>query len=95
MTSIPSFMSSGRAPKEDMASTMKILPRAFTARAMSAMGFTMPDVVSQWMTQTWLIAGSASRAGPLPRGVGAALSPLSILMTGRPRRVRIAAARSP
>ena len=70
-----------------MASTMKTLPRAFTAWAISSMGLTMPEVVSQWMTQTWLMAGSASSAAATSSAVGAALSPLSILTTGRPMLV--------
>ncbi len=54
-------MSSGSAPNDDMASTMNMRPRCLHhAGQCRAIGLTMPDVVSQWMIQTWLIDRSAS-----------------------------------
>jgi hypothetical protein len=60
ITSIPVHHVEGKCAEGRHGIDHVALARAFTARAMSAMGFTMPDVVSQWMTQTWLIAGSSS-----------------------------------
>ena len=48
-------------PKVDMASTMKHFPASFTAFATEAMSFKMPEVVSLWTMETWVISGSSPR----------------------------------
>ena len=47
--------SMGIAPKELMASTMKVLPNSLAARPMASMGLSMPLVVSQCTTTTCVI----------------------------------------
>ena len=53
-----------------MLSTSSFLPVAFVAAAISASGFRIPELVSQWMAMTWVMAGSAAIAAltSSPRG---------------------------
>src|SRR5262249_58215143 len=51
--------SSGRAPKALMESISRRRPARATTLATSAIGLWTPEVVSQWTTKTWLMAGSA------------------------------------
>src|SRR5262245_7041056 len=88
-------MSIGMAPKDDMASTITVRARPDTALQIAAIGLTMPEVVSQWTIHRWLMVRSALRTLTISSGVGVSLSPLSSVTTGRPRRLRIFAARSP
>src|ERR1043165_4102987 len=88
-------MSRGMAPKDDIASTITVKARPETALQISAIGLTIPEVVSQWTIHRWLMVRSALRMLTISSGLGASLSPLSRVTTGRPRRLRIFAALSP
>ena len=61
----------GIAPKELMASTMNVLSNSAATRPISAIGFKMPLVISQWTTMTWVIDGSAIKAARTSAGSGA------------------------
>ncbi|MNN59728.1 hypothetical protein D3C81_1748670 [compost metagenome] len=58
-----SLMVNGTAPKELIASMIRLLPCAFTTSAISRSGLRMPELVSQWTRKTLVMSGlSLSRA---------------------------------
>ena len=54
--------SRGIAPKALMASISRARPWRAVTSATASSGLRMPEVVSQWTTATWLMAGSAASA---------------------------------
>ena len=46
-------------PKLDIASTIKVLPMSFTTFATDSISFRIPEVVSLWTMDTWVISGSS------------------------------------
>ena len=57
-------VSSGRTPNELIASISRDRRCSAVTFATVSIGFKMPDVVSQWTTATWVIAGSAASCRP-------------------------------
>ena len=48
-------------PNELIASTMNVQPCALATRATDSMSLSRPEVVSEWIIETWVIDGSLSR----------------------------------
>ncbi|MCY1395404.1 hypothetical protein D9M71_103490 [compost metagenome] len=65
-----SFTVSGTAPKELMASTIRLLPWAFTTSAIARSGLRMPELVSQWTRKTLVTSGLAFSRTSTSSGCG-------------------------
>ena len=74
----------GSAPKLDMASTIRLLPRAETTSAISDSGLRIPVDVSQWISPTCVMDGSASRRRATSAAVVGTSSAVSKVERRRP-----------
>ena len=68
----------GTPPKLLIASTMKIFPCFLTILPIFSIGLSMPVVVSEWTTATWVIAPSSFRVASSFSRSGGSNSPLSL-----------------